>query len=147
MSFNGYFIKILDKDSDDSGWIIPFRFMRAETYNVTLNGQDLDSYRDANGDLHRTALKHVAPKIEFELPFMDNLMVEEFMSHVRARYINPTEKKVNANVYIPELNKYITHSFYIPDITFTPYHVDTVNNRIQYNQTRVAFISYGGEAK
>lgn len=144
MAFDGYFIKILKVKSSDDDWIIPFSYIRAETYKVALHGQDLDSYRDSNGDLHREALTHVAPKVEFDIPFTDNKRIEKFMSNLRSRYTNVTEKKVKAQIYIPELNRYITHDFYVPDITFTPYRVDVDKNVVWYNQTRVAFISYGG---
>lgn len=143
MAFDGYFIKIKGKSSSQSDWNIPLSFMRAETYQVTMSGQDLDSYRDSDGELHRTALKKFAPKIEFNIPFTDSTRMEQFLSNLRDRYVNATEKKVKATVYIPEKNKYVTHYFYVPDITFQPYHVS--GNKITYNQTRIAFISYGGE--
>ena len=59
------------------------------------------------------------------------------------RVLDATEKKVNATVYIPELNKYITHDFYVPDIENNIYTV-TEKGTVYYNQTRIAFISYGG---
>lgn len=124
-----------------SNWDIPLSYMRAETFNVVLNGQDLDSYRDTNGVLHRNALTNCAPKIEFEIPF--GTKFGSFMSELRSRYVNATEKKVNATVYIPELNKYVTHDFYVPDIENNVYTI-TEKGTVYYNQTRIAFISYGG---
>ena len=68
-----------------SNWDIPLSYMRAETFNVVLNGQDLDSYRDSNGILHRNALKNCAPKIEFEIPF--GTRFGSFMSELRSNKI------------------------------------------------------------
>lgn len=146
MGFNGYFVKVLDKNSETSGWEIPLSYMRAETYQAALHGQDLDSYRDADGTLHRTALKKVAPKVEFNLPFMDSVRLNSFMSKLKSRYRDSVEKKVKAEVFMPEIDGYVTHDFYVPDITFTPYTVRK-DNTIVYNETRIAFISYGGDVK
>lgn len=148
MGFDGYFVKVKGVNGG-SDWTIPLSYMRAETYQAALHGQDLDSYRDADGSLHRTALKYVAPKVEFNLPFMDSDRMNNFMSNLRSRYTNKTEKKVRAEVYMPEIDGYVTHDFYVPDITFTPYTTYKVgrNYKIKYNETRIAFISYGGEVK
>lgn len=145
MAFDSYLIKIYDKNSSSNGWQIPMKYIKADTYVALLSGQDLDSYRDADGKLHRTALKNVAPKVEFEIPPMTNKDLDTFMSNLRNRYTNTTEKKVKAKVYMPEINNYIEHEFYVPDINFTMYKIE--GREILYNSTRVAFISYGGEVK
>lgn len=51
MAYAGYLIRV-------GNYTIPKKYMRAEKYDVVLHGQDLDSYRDANGQLQRTALQH-----------------------------------------------------------------------------------------
>ncbi|CAJ0592233.1 unnamed protein product [Cylicocyclus nassatus] len=132
MGFNGYFVRIMGTSGAVKDWNIPLSYMRAETYQAALHGQDLDSYRDADGSLHRTALKYVAPKVEFNLPFMDSDRMNDFMSKLRARYTDKTEKKLRASVYMPELDDYVTHDFYVPDITFTPY--TTYKNKDIYSE-------------
>lgn len=141
MAYSGYLIQINRVNAEGTDWKVPLSYMRAETYSVVNNGQDLDSYRDTNGVLHRNALKYTAPKIEFEIPF--GTKFGPFMAELRKRYTNATEKKVSATVYIPELDKYVTHDFYVPDIENNIYHI-TQKGTIYYNQTRIAFISYGG---
>ena len=134
MAYQGYLIKIDD-------WEIPRSWMKAETYSVLRSGQDLDSYRDADGKLHRNALEHFLTKVEFEVPALKtNTEVAKFMKNIQDRYINKTEKKVNATVYIPETDSYETHEMYVPDITFQMYYAD--NKIIQYNSFRMAFIEY-----
>lgn len=135
-----------------SGWLIkagdykiPHSLINAETYQVTITGQDLDSYEDANGLLHRNALKLVKPKVEFETK---NLLTDDemwdFLSNIRSQYIGASrEKKLNCTFYAPELHKYITHLMYMPDITFIPY--IATSNVLKYKPTRIAFISYGEE--
>lgn len=134
MAYQGYLIKI-------NGVALPYSFMKAETYKVTKHGQDLDSYRDANGLLHRTALEHFVAKVEFETPpLKTNEDIKELMSYIKPQYIMPTEKKLSVEVYIPEDDDYMTQDMYVPDISFEIYYADA--NVIKYNPVRIAFIGY-----
>lgn len=142
MAFNGYFVKIKGVNGG-LDWTIPMDYMKSESYVGLLSGQDLDSYRDADGTLHRTGLKNVIPKVEFEIPPMTNDKLNLFFTNLKRRYTNKIEKKLRAEVYMSEIDDYVTHDFYVPDINFTIYKVE--GKEILYNATRVAFISYGGE--
>lgn len=138
MSYSGFLIKV-------GSFEIPLSWMRAETYSVALHGQDLDSYRDADGLLHRQALEYVVPKVEFNTPAMKKQKeFAGFMANIRANYINATEKRVSATVYIPEIDDYVTQDMYVPDITPSIYFAN--GNDIWYNEIRIAFIGYGGKA-
>lgn len=139
MSYAGYLIKI-------GNYTFPLSKMKAESYEVTMNGQDLDSYRDANGLLHRNALIKVVPKVEFETPAMiTNTEMEKIMSKIRENYIGgkPREKKCQCTFYLPEKDKYVTHTMYVPDITYQIYYAG--KDKVIYNSVRFAFISYGAE--
>ena len=134
MAYSGFLIKVGD-------YKIPHSWIKADTYSVLRSGQDLDSYRDSNGKLHRTALEHFLGKVEFETPALrTNTQVSEFMKKIREQYTNITEKKANVTFYMPELDDYITQEMYMPDITFAIYFAD--KNVIKYNPFRLAFISY-----
>lgn len=123
------------------GTPIPMRFMKAETYIATRSITDLDSYRDANGVLHRNALDHEIYKIEFNTPpMLTNNEVEELMRICRNAFTVPKERKLTVTAYMPELNDYITQEMYMPDINFTPYWVN--GDEIKYNAIRIAFIGY-----
>ena len=138
MSYSGFLIKV-------GSFTIPLSWMRAETYSVALHGQDLDSYRDADGLLHRQALEYVVPKVEFNIPAMKKQKeFAAFMANIRANYINATEKRVSATVYIPEIDEYVTQDMYVPDITPSIYLAN--DKDIWYNEIRIAFIGYGGKA-
>ena len=85
MAYQGYLLKIGD-------WEFPLKYIRAETYVALRSGQDLDSYRDADGNLHRTALDNFLYKIEFETPpMMTDADYEYIWSQLQARYINSVD--------------------------------------------------------
>ena len=134
MAYSGFLIKVGD-------YKIPHSWIKAETYSVLRSGQDLDSYRDSDGKLHRTALEHFLGKVEFETPpLKTNTEVSSFMKKIRDQYINKTEKKANVTFYVPELDDYKTQEMYVPDITFQIYFAD--KEVIKYNSFRLAFIAY-----
>lgn len=138
MAYNGYLIKV-------GNYKIPLSMIAAESYSATNYGQDLDSYRDTDGILHRTALKHQAPKVEFETRNMlDNLQLSELMLNIRNNYSDAIEKRASVEVYVPELDKYVTSDMYMADFSPQMYFAD--ENKIQYQSTRMAWISYGVEA-
>lgn len=124
------------------GYVVPIKYIKADTYTVTRNVQDLDSYRDANGVLHRNALDHVPIKVEFETIPMNNVQLEDFFTNMSAQYANPLERNALAVIYIPETNDYVTQEVYmsqpVPKMKF----IDFSRNLIQYDQLRLSFIGY-----
>ena len=68
MAYRGYLVKVKGATDEQTDYIIPFEFIKAESYSVLRSGQDLDSFRDNNGDLNRTALDNFLYKVEFETP-------------------------------------------------------------------------------
>lgn len=135
MAYRGYLIKI-------GNYIFPLSMIKAESYKATNYGQDLDSTRDVNGILHRTALENTAPKVEFETRNMlDNTQVSSIFANIQANYTNAVEKKASVEVYVPELNKYVTSDMYMADFEPTMYFAD--EKEIKYLSTRMAWISYG----
>lgn len=135
MAYAGYLIKV-------GSYTIPAdKFIRAESYKATLNVQDLDPYRDANGVLHRGALEHKVPKVEFETPAMlTNVEMAEFLGNIQKNYTIQSERKFSATVYIHELDEYITQDMYMADPEFTIY--GNYGGIIKYNPVRIAFIGY-----
>ena len=135
MAYSGFLIKVGD-------YIIPAnKYIKADSYSVYRNVQDLDSYRDANGVLHRNALDHVANKVEFETPAMlTNADFSNFMSQIQANYTVPKERKANVTLYIPEIDAYETQEMYMSDPKPSIYTV--ANGVIRYNAIRFSFIGY-----
>ena len=77
MGFNGYLIQI--------GSYSTFfeQYIQYQSYKVSRKVQDLDSYRDANGVLHRNVLDHDSYVIELTLRPLNNLELENVMSAIR----------------------------------------------------------------
>lgn len=135
MAYEGYLIKIGDYN-------FPLKYIRAESYSATNFGQDMDSYRDGDGVLTRNALSLQAPKVEFETRNMlTNEELTEILSNIQRNYTNAVEKKASVEVYIPELDKYVTNDMYMADFEPTMYFANS--KKIQYQSVRIAWISYG----
>lgn len=135
MAYQGFLIKV-------GNYIIPHSIIQAESYKVTYNSQDVDSYRDIDGTLHRTALDNFVPKVEFSVkPMLTNTEFASFIGNIRNQYTDAVERKVNANVYIPELDDYVTSNMYMVDFTPEIYFADAT--KIQYKAFRMAFVGYG----
>ena len=135
MAYGGYLVMV-------GSYTIPLSFIKAESYKVTHLIQDLDSYRDANGVLHRNALTHVPDKCEFEcVPMLTNTEISAVLSSIYGQFTNVHERKASVTIYIPELDDYVTNEdMYMPDPEFSIYYAD--NTIIQYNSVRFAFIGY-----
>ena len=134
MAYKGYLLKVGDFE-------FPHKLIRAETYNATMSVQDLDSYRDANGLLHRTALEHTVNKVEFELiPLLTNRDISALFGNLKRNFTVAAERKALVTCYVPELDEYVTQEMYMPDTQFPIY--GTYDNEIKYNQIRLAFIGY-----
>lgn len=134
MGFNGYLIQI--------GSYSTFfeQYIQYQSYKVSRKVQDLDSYRDANGVLHRNVLDHDSYVIELTLRPLNNLELENVMSAIRSNYISEKERKVNITFYVPELNNYMTIEAYMPD-------PDTPIRKIEgpivkYDPIQLKFIGY-----
>lgn len=135
MAYNGYLLKL-------NGYTLPEKFIQYDSFNVLLSTTDLDSYRDANGVLHRNALAHKVAKVEFNTPPMTTTEFESIMSNIRGQYSNAIEKKItNCSVYIIETNSYVTCDMYLPDITPSIIKKNA-DGSFLLNPVRFAFIGY-----
>lgn len=136
MAYAGYLVKI-------GNYTLPYKYIKFDSYSVFMSVTDLDSYRDANGVLHRNALQHRPNKCEFETRAMlDNDDVALLMANIRANYTNEAERRALVTLYIPELDDYVTQDMYMPDIQFSIYRHNKDTGKLQYNPIRLAFIGY-----
>ncbi|MBQ7775304.1 MAG: hypothetical protein IJ379_05230 [Lachnospiraceae bacterium] len=134
MAYQDYLIKVGE-------YIIPTKYMKPGTYSTSLTVQDLDSFRDMQGKLHRTALAHKVNKVEFETPkMMTNAEMTEFLENLRNNYIVANERKLSASIYVPEIDAYMEQEVYLVDPKFTIY--NQLAGVIYYNPVRIAFIAY-----
>ena len=134
MAYNGYLIKVGD-------YKIPLSYISAESYSVYKNTQDLDSYRDGDGVLHRTALEHTPNKVEFDTRNMlTNTELTNLLSKIQDNFTVKSERKASVTLYIPESDSYVTQNMYMPD--FQPQIYIATKEYIQYKPIRIAFIGY-----
>jgi hypothetical protein len=131
MAFNNYYIKV-------GSYTIPLDFMKVESYtSMPDQRQDLDSYRDADGYLHRTVLSHTATKIEFETPHLWRWQMQELIQGIKANLTSNLERKCTVTYYDDEIDDYKTGTFYLPGTMEYK-----VYNKQIYAPTRFAFIEY-----
>lgn len=133
MAFQGYLIKV-------GNYKFPLNYIVHSTYVVKKNIQDFDSYRDANGVLHRNALDHYAITVSFDIkPNRTNIEINEIMSNIKANFTIPKERRADVTVYLPEEDEYITQPMYMPDIEFT---IKEISDIIKYDTIKFEFIGY-----
>ena len=135
--FQGYLIRI--------GTYSDFfeQYIQFQSYKVSRKIQDLDSYRDANGVLHRTALDHDSFVVELTLRKLNNNEAEEVMSAIRSNFTVPGERKLKLTFWLPEINDYKQNiDVYMPDPEFTIRSHEVENNLLIYEPTTLKFIGY-----
>ena len=134
-NYRGWLIKVGDYVIDTK------KFIKAESYKVTKNIQDVDSYRDANGILHRNAVDHYCMKVEFEtVPMLTDEDMAELFGGINSNYVIAKERKAEVTLFDPENNTYVIQAMYMADPSFSMY--GNYRNRIYYNSFRIAFIGY-----
>lgn len=139
MAYSGILVKV---GGSTNGYSIPLSFIRADSYKATKLVQDLDSYRDTNGVLHRNAQLNVAYKIEFEcVPMLTSTEISAVVGSIESKFSVPAERRASVYAYIPETDSYITQDMYMPDPEYQVYYADS--SMIQYSAVRFAFIGYG----
>lgn len=135
MAFEGYLMKAF-------GTIFPHKYIQISTYQTTPSQrQDLDSYQDSKGNLHRTVVPHDRSKIVFKT--MDNLKLaekQEIQAFFNGAMTNARERKVTLTYWNDEDNMYKTGSFYIPDVTYPIKRI--MGNDIVYDSVEYHLIEY-----
>lgn len=131
MAFNGsWLLKVGD-------YPIPLSVMAYGSYKASRNVQDLDSYRDADGVLHRNALPHVAYKVEFETIYLTNKSFKTIIDNIKRNVIDVVANDVTLTYYDVWSDSYKTGHFYLPGTLEFP-----MLNKEIHDQTRIAFIEY-----
>lgn len=131
----GYLIKV-------GTYTIPFKYIKADTYSCVWSVVDFDSYRDANGELHRDAVSdRRTMKVEFETPDMSDEEMQTLLSSIKAQFISATAKSCNVTAWMPEEGAYKSDKCYLTsDVNFSIRYADA--RGIKYNPVRFAFIGY-----
>ena len=136
MSYNNYLIKI----KGTSDYVIPMQYMIEKTYKGTYSVLDGDSKRNGNGELVRTVMPHKVAHCSVDFRPLSNVEIGSVMSAIQSRYTKASEKKVEASIWVAEINDYVQAEFYIPDIEFTVKKIE--NGKVLYEQFTLEFIGY-----
>lgn len=135
MAYSGYLVKI-------GTYTVPFKYIKAESYSCVWSVVDFDSYRDANGELHRDAVSdRRTMKVEWETPDLSDSDFTTLMTAIKNQFISATAKSCNVTAYMPEEDAYKTDKCYLTsDVNFSIRYADA--NGLRYNPVRLAFIGY-----
>lgn len=127
MAYQGYLLKV-------DGIIFPNSLISHAGFSITPDQrQDLDSYRDSTGLLHRNILPHKPCKIEFTTKVLHETDRENLKNILQNR------DKFTLEYWDAE---YRTGTFYSPDIKYEIYDIDKVSGDIRYKPVRIAMIEY-----
>jgi len=136
MSFEGYLIKIGDRDEYFNS------FIEYKSYKAAKKVLDLDSYRDANGELHRFALEHLSYTVKFNIRPLREDEHSELFSFIQSNFIIPQERKLSMKFWVPEIHDYVEANMYMPNTDFTILKIDPISGTLFYDKTEAEFIGY-----
>lgn len=139
--FDQYFVKVVNASS---GVVtpIPNKYISLTSYVSTPHQrQDLDSFRDNNGILHRNTLQHSPSKLEWNTPPLLEKDLKHLQDLLESGIINQKERKAQIIHYCFDTHNYEQGYFYTPDITFTPLLI-TTSGEVLLDKVRLAFIEY-----
>jgi hypothetical protein len=139
--FDSYFVKII-RASDGVAIPIPNKYISIASYVSTPHQrQDLDSFQDDLGHLHRNTLEHTRSKLEWNTPPLTEREFLDLQNILNSAIINEKERKGKIIHYCFDTHTYEQGEFYIPDITFTPLRIYP-NGEVLLDKVRLAFIEY-----
>jgi hypothetical protein len=121
-------------------YVIPNKFIKADSWQSTYETVDFDSYRDANAYLHRNALADRKIKVEFETPYMYKKDFDTLMLNIRNQYVSAVEQSANITAYVDEIGDYVTQKCYLVNVN--PKVAQNSPLGIIYQPTRIAWIGY-----
>lgn len=121
-------------------YVIPNKFIKADSWQSTYETVDFDTYRDANAYLHRNALANRKIKVEFETPYMYKKDFDTLMLNIRNQYISSVEQSANITAYVDEIGDYVTQKCYLVNVN--PKVAQNSPLGIIYQPIRIAWIGY-----
>lgn len=128
-----------------TAWSFPIDMIKLDSYTVQYNTQDIDSYRNANGTLVRTVATSKVPKVKFSTKNMlTNAELTFLMNMIKSKYLKENEKKIRAEIYIPEIDDYVIQNVYFTDPTMKIFRIKE-DGTVFYESVELTFIGYGDE--
>lgn len=137
MAFMGYLIKVGNKE-------IPTKYIAESSYYATpRQRQDLDSYRDNIGRLHRDVVEHQPSKVEFKT--MDGLTeveITSIWSIFSDESTNWNEMKADVEFYDPLTGEYQTEPMYLKNPKVQIEEIDIETNTVYYKSIQFSLTGY-----
>lgn len=143
MAFQGHLIKVASSATSNNWYTVPCEFMSEDSYKGTYSTMDEGSERNGNGVLDRNVLDHKVPHCSVTIRSLWNDQVAQMFGSsggISTRYINAKEKNLYVQMWVAELNDYVTAECYVPDIEFTI--AMLTPTRIKYEPFTLEFIGY-----
>lgn len=123
-------------------YAVPHSFIDAGTVKIASNRrQDLDSYRDGDGILHRNALSHTATTFTFSTGYLYENEMQSLMEGLRNNYINYNERDANCRYFDPENNCFKEGHMYLDSNTEWEIHC-IVSGKKVYAPIKLTFVEY-----
>ena len=137
MAFAGYLVKI-------GNTTFPTEHMAESSYYATpCQRQDLDSYRDNLGVLHRDVVDHKPSKVEFKT--MDGLTdadITSIWNIFEQECSNETELKAVVEFYEPLTGAYVTEDMYLKMPKVQIDYIDRETNVIYHKSVQFVLTGY-----
>ena len=133
MAFNNYLVKV-------GTYTIPNKFIKFDSWSSTYETLDFDSYRDANGDLHRNALPSRKMKVEWNTPYLYKSDFDTLMTNIKNQFLSSTEQSANVTAYVDEIGDYVTQKCYLVNVNAKIAQNSPAGHI--YQPTRICFIAY-----
>lgn len=143
MAFQGYLIAF--RNNSNVAVPFPLKFMRYETYDASVNVQDLDSTLDTRGYLHRTVLDHTRTKVTFTMPSMNLARMKEALKYFTDAFGwnggNVKGRECYLYWYDYWTDSYKGGTFYMPGtIQFPIRNINEDTNDINFGEVKISFI-------
>ena len=137
MAYMGYLIKIGNKE-------IPTKYIAESSYYATPSQrQDLDSYRDNTGLLHRDVVEHEPSKVEFKtIDGLTEAEVTAIWDIFSSESANWNEMKANVEFYDPLTGTYLTEPMYLKNPKVQIDEIDQETNTVYHKSIQFTLTGY-----
>ena len=137
MAFAGYLIKIGNKK-------IPTKYIAESSYYATSQQrQDLDSYRDNTGVLHRDVVENMPSKVEFKtMEGLTNEEMTEVWGIFQSEWSSSKELKAEVEFYEPLTGVYESEPMYLKMPKVQIDYIDGETNTIYYKSVQFVLTGY-----
>lgn len=135
--YNGYLVMVGSSK-------IPTEYIAEESYYATIwQRQDLDSYRDNTGKLHRDVVANKPSKIEFKtIDGLTNEQIVEITNIFEKNFTVYSERKALISFYDPSHDCYFEEYMYLKDPKYQIDYIDKDSDTVYYKSVQYILTGY-----